>query len=671
MGFLRKKRNKDLNEEIPQETNAQPEPDETVEEETEEEDDFAPIKQKPKRPSREEFEAAAHSLFDEAVRQKQAESQDGESAESYVEDEIFEDITENDEDEDLITDTEEEYADNEVPAENIEEEPADREEPVPGTEEDTAAEDDDEEDDFLSDPEPLSEAESEKNADAEIVENPNEEEKVKIKKHRIRDFKDAHTKLFRGILMGAGAVAAAALIVYIYGCVTVPKGVMGRNIYIEDINISGLTYEEALEKVKSQALLEGQNITLSSHDKTFTINGDDAGLTAELEATVDKAMRYGKTKNIFIDGLANSLQLFARHTVVPNANVNETVVREKLSEFGKQIFGELVEHQLELGDGVTIATPGHSGFNNNTDKAWEQLSYAITHEKFSNINVTLEKGSPKDLTVEDVDNFTWSEPVDASYAMENGQVKVIPEQDGRIIDKPSTAELVKNVKEGGDPVEIPFILTPAAVKAEELQSKLFNATLASYATSYGSSTANRCANIANAASRINGKILMPGEVFSFNAAVGPRSAANGFYTAKEYVNGETVDGIGGGTCQVTSTLYNAVLYSNLAIVSRTNHMFPVGYCPLGQDATVADSGVDFKFSNNTSAPIKIAAYTSGYRVTVSIIGTQPAEPITVKINNYSSQSGGNTIVRSTRVVYNSAGQEISREQLPSSHYMPH
>ncbi|MGN0150490.1 MAG: VanW family protein, partial [Clostridia bacterium] len=204
-----------------------------------------------------------------------------------------------------------------------------------------------------------------------------------------------------------------------------------------------------------------------------------------------------------------------------------------------------------------------------------------------------------------------------------------------------------------------------------LNSKLFANTMASYSTSYGSSTANRASNVARAASLINGKVLAPGEVFSFNSTVGKRTVANGFSTAPEYVNGKTVDGIGGGTCQVSSTLYNAVLYSDLDIVSRTNHMFTVSYVPNGQDATVADGGPDFKFKNNTDYPIKISAYTGGGKITVSIIGTDWEPKREVKINNSTSySSNGDTLVRTTRTVY-ANGEVINTETLPSSTYKQH
>ena len=157
--------------------------------------------------------------------------------------------------------------------------------------------------------------------------------------------------------------------------------------------------------------------------------------------------------------------------------------------------------------------------------------------------------------------------------------------------------------------------------------------------SYGGSTANRCANVARAASLINGKVIAPGDVFSFNDTVGHRTIENGFSTAKEYVDGKSVDGIGGGTCQVSSTLYSAVLYADLSIVERLNHMMTVGYIPLGQDATVSDGGVDFKFKNNTDYPIKVSAYTSGATITVSIIGTDWEPHREVKISSTSSTSG--------------------------------
>lgn len=485
------------------------------------------------------------------------------------------------------------------------------------------------------------------------------------------EFRILHKKGLITAISIVGALFAICLGLYIYGCVTIPHDVMGRNIYIEDVNVSGLTYDAALDKVKSTTLLDNRDITVTCKAQTYTINGFDVGLTAQVEETVDKAMRYGKTGNLFIDGFANALQVIVKHTVMPSANVNGLILRTKLAEFGKIVHGELVEHKLEIGDGVIICTPGHTGFSGNTDAAYEQVVKAIDNEDFSRIRVKLNAAPPKTLTEKDIDAFAYQNSQDATFAYADNNVTVVPEVWGRYLNIEETKAYVSQIHEGGPIVKIPFYSSEPAVKATELNQKLFNAVLGTFKTGYGGSTSNRAANVANAAAKINNKVLAPGEVFSFNDTVGKRSTANGFYEAPEYANGQTVMGIGGGTCQVSSTLYNAVLLADLSIVYRLNHMFPVGYCPIGRDATVTDSGIDFKFENNTAYPIKITTTTGGGVVTVNIIGTERDIPHIVSFTNTSSYSGANHIVRTYRLVHDPQGNLIRKDDLGSSSYMPH
>lgn len=500
-----------------------------------------------------------------------------------------------------------------------------------------------------------------------------EPEPEKEKKHRMTfsQFIEKYRKAIKVAIIVLCVFVTAFLALFVYGCATVPENVMGRNIYIEDIDVSGLTYEEALEKVKTSSLLDNCDITVTCKGMSYTINGIDIGLTPRIEDTVAKAMNHGKTGNILVDGFVNGLQVIARHTVMPSANVNETVLRDKLNEFGNIVHGELVEHKLEIGDEKLICTPGHSGFSGDTDEAYNEVLKALEDDNFTKIRVSLKTSKPKTLSVEDIDAFVYTLPQDARFDITSNSVTVVPEVWGRHLDIDAIRPLVSKIHEGGEVVYIPFKTSEPAVKAADLESKLFNATLGSFSTYYGGSTSNRAANVANAASKINEKVLAPGEVFSFNDTVGKRSTANGFYTAPEYANGQTVMGIGGGTCQVSSTLYNAVLYADLSIVYRLNHMFTVNYCPIGQDATVSDSGVDFKFANNTDYPIKISAVTSGGKITVSILGTQRDVPHTVKIENFSSYSGGNRSVRSYRSVFDPDGNLIRKEELPKSYYMSH
>lgn len=639
MGFFKNRKHNLETEEIPQ-------AEDTTKSADSEPDDFDEIQ--PKQDiTREDF----HKMADENLKEA-------------LDSGIAEIISQNDEDIPQEPETSEiSQADKTEP--ETEKEPTDTE---PETENLTAIPSQDDGDDFFD---------GEDNTDNETVdESPVSEPEPEIKEEKkqkmtFAQFRKKYKKAINAVIISLGAVFAVCLVLYIYGCATVPKDVMGRNIYIENLNVSNLTYDEALSKVKSTSLLSNCNITVVCRGQMYSINGIDVGLTPRIEDTVEKAMEYGKTGNILVDGFANTLQIAVKHTVTPSANVNEKILRDKLSEFGNIIYGELAEHKLEVGDGKIICTPGHTGFSGDTDTAYEQVINAINNEDFSRIRVDLYSAPPKNLTIEDIDAFAYANPQDAHFDISDNNVTVVPEVWGRYLDLEKVAPLVSQIYEGGSVVNIPYNSIEPDVKASELNEKLFNATLGSFYTNYGGSTANRAANVANAASKINNKVLAPGEVFSFNDTVGKRSVANGFFQAPEYANGQTVMGIGGGTCQVSSTLYNAVLYADLSIVSRLNHMFPVGYCPLGQDATVTDSGVDFKFTNNTDYPIKISALTSGGRITVSIIGTQRDVPHTVKIENYTTYSEGNQSVRSYRMVYDPNGTLIRKDDLGKSYYMAH
>ena len=171
---------------------------------------------------------------------------------------------------------------------------------------------------------------------------------------------------------------------------------------------------------------------------------------------------------------------------------------------------------------------------------------------------------------------------------------------------------------------------------ETLQSYLFRDTLSSFSTNVGGTEARK-SNVAKAAENCNGTILMPGEQFSFNNVVGQRTIENGFSAAPSYVNGESVDEVGGGICQVSSTLYDACLYANLQINERHCHPHPSAYVDTGFDATVSWGGPDYKFTNNTEYPIKIVSSYGGGVVTCVLYGTK-LKDFKVSLSSVSSSS---------------------------------
>ncbi len=473
-------------------------------------------------------------------------------------------------------------------------------------------------------------------------------------------------------IIAASAIAGLLLAAYIFCIATLPTDTVARNVYVENLNLSGLTYDVALESIKQTYLFENKTITLVNGDQTFTMSGADIGLSAVPEETAQKAFSYGKTGNTLRDAFTSFRLLFGKHVLVPVAQADSAMLDTKLNEFGIQIHGELTPHSIEIAQDKAIITPGHTGYNGDPSTARAQVMDSMLAEQFSDIPVTLESAPPPDLTVDQVDAFVYKDTTDAYFVVENNEVSVVPEQNGQYINRDEAAAILPNVHEGGEPVEIPVYTSYAAKTAETLNANLFNGTMASYSTSYGGSTANRASNVARAAELINGTVLAPGEVFSFNDTVGERTVENGFSTAKEYVDGKSVDGIGGGTCQVSSTLYSAVLYASLEIVTRTNHMFTVSYIPNGQDATVSDSGVDFKFRNNSEYPVKIIANAGGGTISVSLVGTGWDPPRKVSIvNNSTTLPNGAVSTTTVRYTYDLDGNLVDTHTLPSSRYDPY
>ena len=234
--------------------------------------------------------------------------------------------------------------------------------------------------------------------------------------------------------------------------------------------------------------------------------------------------------------------------------------------------------------------------------------------------------------------------VNATIGMDNNQIVYLDEIDGQGIDRDALIETILNADPfSGDTITIPMHELEPTVTKEMLQSKYVKRGQG-YTTSFSGSTKNRKYNIRFGAEKINGTILKPGEIFSANETLGKRTRANGWKNAGAYEAGEVVEQPGGGVCQLSSTLYNAVLYADLEIVERRNHSMPVHYVDRGRDATINSVGniIDFKFKNNTSSDIIIIAYTEGNNLHMEIYGvpfeTDEYDEIKIRTKQVSSQS---------------------------------
>ena len=214
------------------------------------------------------------------------------------------------------------------------------------------------------------------------------------------------------------------------------------------------------------------------------------------------------------------------------------------------------------------------------------------------------------------------EPVNASITITGDKIQVKPEEDGIGVSidtlDSKIKEALNGVIESSSEVDVDAEVTKAKITAEDL-SKIKN-VMGSFSTSYGTSAPGRSHNIELATKHINGTVIMPGETFSFNDVVGPRTEEAGFQEAGTYVGNKVEPGIGRGICQVSTTLYRAVMRANIRSTERTNHSMAVGYALPGLDATVAYGYLDYKFKNPYDFPIYIQGYTGGKVVTYNIYG---------------------------------------------------
>ncbi len=212
------------------------------------------------------------------------------------------------------------------------------------------------------------------------------------------------------------------------------------------------------------------------------------------------------------------------------------------------------------------------------------------------------------------------------------------ETPGRRVDESAlkTALLAAIERKASCEIAVPFISVPAAVTLADVQGS--RQLVATFTTSFNKSPQNnekRVHNIVKAARLIHGTVLQPGETFDCNAVLGDRNAENGWKEAPGIVNGTYVPEYGGGVCQVSSTLFNAVMMADLEIIERSPHSWPMSYVGIGRDATISTGGKNFRFKNSSEAPLYLAAFasTNDMTVTVSIYGAPLPDGRTIKVTS--------------------------------------
>jgi len=419
----------------------------------------------------------------------------------------------------------------------------------------------------------------------------------------------------------------AACVIRAYGSEKIPGGVKTGNV-----NISGLTVEEATQKLRDtlvdSTFEKPVHIVLGDVEKTVV--PADFLASYNYQKSAENAALYFRNGNFFSRIGRAFCSFFVKQETGMVVDYDEIAYKDILKELLADVQERVEEHSWEIREDTLVVTTGRPGLMPDEAAVSAKILETIRMGTFDQ-KIVFEKESrnPTQLSADTLYSAICAEAADAYYEILDGKVVMHPHVLGVSFDTAVAQKIIEGNTGHGVSFEIPLQIQEPATTLEDIEAKLFSDIIGEYKTKFNAGDVPRSKNIALATNKIHGTILAPGEVFSYNGVVGERSYSEGFETASVYVNGETVPGIGGGICQVSSTLFNAVVFANLDIVERVNHQLTVSYVPLGRDATVDYGNIDFRFRNSSGYPVKIVCSAENGEMYTAIHGHKEDESLQV------------------------------------------
>lgn len=409
-------------------------------------------------------------------------------------------------------------------------------------------------------------------------------------------------------------------------------------IKVENINVSKMSVEEAKNNLNEYIQKKiNKNIVLVSNEYEINTTPEQAGITFNIDKAIEEAYNVGRDENI-INNNFNILQ-----TMLNGENINlEISIDEKkfanlVQEINGSLQNEIQQPNYYINGNELIVTSGKEGNAVNEEELKKIFCNILNSQDDNNDNseekveIPIRITKQEKINLDNIYNEIHKEAQDA-YVTKN-PFEVHPHVDG--VDFAISLDEAKNLlQEEKEEYKIPLKITKPSVTTDSLGDEAFPNRLATYSTKFSTADTNRSTNILISVNKINGVVLMPGEEFSYNKILGPRTPQAGYKLGAAYIGGKVVSDYGGGVCQTSSTLYNSVLLSNLEVTSRTSHYFAAAYVPIGRDATVYWPSLDFKFKNNRNYPIKIKASAINGTVQVDIFGVKEESDYEVELDSY-------------------------------------
>ncbi|MGN1300938.1 MAG: VanW family protein [Clostridia bacterium] len=472
-----------------------------------------------------------------------------------------------------------------------------------------------------------------------------------------------------------------------FALVNVNNENMMAGVTINGINVQGLSKEEAKELIENKV-----EEKTNSETKIYVDNEEQSVLLSQIELTYDvenainEAYKIGRGKNILVNNFEILKSKIVGTDINLNSKYNEELLNNVVQDIKNKVPDSVTEATYCIEDEELIITRGVKGNTIDENELKNKIVQKINLNCAEDIKIATYLAEPKDINIEQIYEEVHTEVQDAYYT--TNPFKVYPEIKG--IDF-NLEEAKKILKEDKDEYVIPLVITNPTKTTKDIGTEAFPDKLSTFSTRYDATNLTRTNNLQVAVNKINGVVVMPEEIFSYNKTLGKRTAEAGYKDAAGYAGGKVVQMIGGGICQISSTLYDAVVYANLEIVERHNHAFLTSYVGAGKDATVVYGSLDFRFKNTRNYPIKIESYMQNGIVTVNIYGIKEENEYEVEISttilsyipydviyeNDSSLASGTEIVTQggqkgcksiTYKILKQNGKEVSRSVLSTDTY---
>ena len=440
-----------------------------------------------------------------------------------------------------------------------------------------------------------------------------------------------------------------------------------KGVTIEGIDVSELSKEEAKQKVQEQFLNTLDNtIYFQYGESQYSLALEQISVKFKLDEAVDKAYNMGREGSIIQRDIEILKLTKNTQNITIDVSYDDVALDACILDISAKLPEQVEQPSYYIEGNDLIITSGKIGKAAKSDETKQLIVNALNNKNYKDVfyDIPTYDKYPDEINVDKIHSEIYKEVKDAYYTVEPRVL--YPDETG--VDFQESVDTVKGQisSEKKDEYVVPLKYTRANITVNDLGTDAFPNQLATTSTPYVNN-ANRTTNLRLAANKINGTVLMPGETFSYNTIVGERTIEAGYRNAAIYENGQVVDGLGGGICQVSTTLYNSVLKTDLEVVERTNHMFLATYAPGGLDATVAYGSLDFKFKNNRNYPIKIIAGVENGYCTVQILGLRTDEDYDIQL---SSKKIGALTYQAFKNYYKN-GQFIKSEWVSTDQYRSH